>query len=331
MVRTSERTLFKECRLAWDWSYNQCFSTNKVQRALAFGSLCHAAWATYYKPGRKRGLKPQLAVVKHWDAYLAAGGRPYTMGKITGAPEDDCSPLDLAVEMMTNYYNKYHEHDLERYQVLSSEQTFQIDVNHPRTGAYLFTYVGTMDGVWKDVIEDLIVFAEHKTGAGLEPFGAPVYLDEQQASYWAYGPDWLIHQGILKSGQLIDHVLYNRARKAFSDTRPTNADGLALNQNGSVSKNQPTPLFKREPVYRTQAERARTMRRVISEVREMQLVRSGKLKIYKNPGKRCTMCQFRDPCEVHEGGGDYRAVLSTFGHWDPVEDHYGEVVGEAEE
>lgn len=316
LVRTSERSKFKKCRQSWQWSYVDLLSPRRVSSALEFGTLAHRVLELRYPPGRKRGRKPDAIAKDVWTEYLRADGEEFTVK----SGEENVPAGDLLVHMMENYYNEYGDDD--RYKVLSSEMTFQVKVNDPDTSKYLFTYVGTIDGVWEDVEDQTVVFAEHKTGASLDPFGAPIYLDEQQASYWAFGPIWLEHQGIVKPGQPIDYVLYNRLRKGFRDPRPCNDDGHRLNKDGSVSKRQPIPLFKREKIMRTQSERALTMGRIRDEVREMKLVRKGKLSVYKTPDRHCGFCEFRDMCEVHESGSDWESMKEgMFNTWDPYEDH----------
>lgn len=316
MLRTSERSSFKKCRQQWWWSYVDQLKPRHERTALAFGTLAHRVLELRYKKGRKRGPHPAKIAKKVWAEYLAAGGEEFTLR----IGNDDIDAGEFLVHMFENYYDEYG--DDERYEVIASEHTFAVDVFHPKSGKFLFTYVGTIDGVWRDLHTDKIVFAEHKTGAGLDPFGAPIYLDEQQAAYWAYGPIWLEHQGILKPGEKIDHVLYNRLRKGKRDERPRNEQGHYLNQNGTVSKNQGTPLFKREIVLRTEAERAKTMRRVLNEFREMQMVKSGRLAVYKSPDRHCGYCSFRDMCEVEESGEDWEALRDgTMKIWNPYDDH----------
>jgi hypothetical protein len=355
LLRTSERTSYKKCRQQWWWAYVEQLKAKQERSALAFGTDAHEVLEIRYPKGRKRGPKPALIAKKMWNARLKAGIEVYTLpvgGEQVNADE-------FLVHMMENYYEEYG--DDERYEVIASEHTFAVDVHHPKSGRFLFTYVGTIDGVWKDLHHDTIVFAEHKTGATLEPFGAPIYLDEQQAAYWAYGPIWLEHQGLIRKGQQIDHVLYNRLRKGYRDDRPKDAAGHRLNKPGKealtnflvarkvdipraskvedlmalvagtgqdplllgeISKNQGVPLFKREPVMRTPDERIITMNRAINEFMEMEHVRNGRLAVIKNPDRHCGYCAYRDVCEIHEGGGDYKLLLKVnFEHWEPYDAH----------
>lgn len=316
LLRTSERSDFTECRQKWQWAYVERLKPIRARTALSFGDLVHQALAAYYVPGRKRRGKPALHFEKIYTQFLKDGNEEIYMK----SDDDRVTAMDLGTEMLKNYWATYGKD--ERYEVISSEQTFQIDVYDPDTGKYLFTYVGTFDGIWRDLETGRILFLETKTGASLRPFGAPMELDEQAGSYWAFGPPWLEHQGILKPGQKLDGILYNRLRKAFADTRPKNAEGLSLNKNGSVSKKQPEPLFKRELTFRGEAERAAVMYRAMHQAREMRLVKAGKLAVYKHTGQHCGWCSFRDMCEVHETGTDWEAMRDNlYRAWDPYSPH----------
>jgi hypothetical protein len=62
------------------------------------------------------------------------------------------------------------------------------------------------------------------------------------------------------------------------------------------------------------------------EAVEMILKREGILPVIKNPGPQwqsnCKMCSFKDPCEVHESGGDYEEVFrALFKKWSPYSAH----------
>jgi hypothetical protein len=94
-------------------------------------------------------------------------------------------------------------------------------------------------------------------------------------------------------------------------------------QLGEISKNQPGPLFYRSPVWRNDAEGDNVHRRVLEQMREMQLARRGELAIYKAPGKMvCGMCGFKDMCELHESNADWEALRdATMAEWDPYAEH----------
>ena len=322
MIRTSERTTFKECRQKWWWAYvDQLTSKRAPGTALRFGTLVHQALAAYYRPGRKRGPLPA-------DTYLAL----YLAQRAQGMPEmvvrkdeeEDApgfiDPIDFGIGILEHYVQTYGKD--ERYEILQPEQAFQLDIHHPDTGKYLFTYVSEMDAVVRDLQTRKIGLFEHKTSATLEPFGAPLTLDEQASAYWTFGTMWLKATGKIKKTEDLDFMLYNFLRKALPDPRPKNEEGLAMNKNGTVSKRQPGPYFRREQVMRGQYEREIVFRRALNEFREMQMTRKGRLAVYKSPGRHCGFCEFRDMCEVHETGSDWEAMRDgLFEHWNPYEAH----------
>ncbi len=321
-VRTSERTCFKSCRQKWYWAYVENLKAKRTSVPLKFGDLIHIALAGHYKPGKKRGPHPTKIFNKIYGEWLAEGNDDLLVKKLKESEDEQVTrwkASELGPNMLNNYMDLYKGDT--HLEVISPEQTFQVDVSN-EDGVYLFTYVGTIDCVVRDLTNGRLGFLEHKTGGGLDPFGAPVALDEQTGAYWAFGPDWLRAKGYLKPGEELDFVIFNRLKKSFADTRPKDENGYALNQNGTISKRQPGPLFKREFVYRSAIDRQRVMARTRLEVREMKLVRLGKLGVYKNPDRHCGFCEFRDMCEVHESGSDWEAIRDQmFTKWEPYGDH----------
>jgi hypothetical protein len=95
---------------------------------------------------------------------------------------------------------------------------------------------------------------------------------------------------------------------------------------GEVSEKQPAQRFARQPVYRSAAERMRMYRRCQDEALNMILRRAGVFPVVKAPGPQynsnCKMCAFKDPCEVHEAGGDHESVFrALYRKWDPYTAH----------
>jgi RecB family exonuclease len=77
-----------------------------------------------------------------------------------------------------------------------------------------------------------------------------------------------------------------------------------------VSKQQPTELFHRQPVYRDEADRQNVIRRIYIDAQEIGKMRAGEMPIKKSPDTFiCIGCPFRDPCELHETGADYGAYF----------------------
>lgn len=306
--------------MQWRWGYLDRLSANTPNRHLRFGLLVHEAFAVYYKPGKKRGPLPWKTFEKLLDEDEAQHG-PLMMKDWEA--DTALSGYDLGIAMLKGYIELYGKD--ERYEIIRPEMPFAVDVHDPKTGRYLFTYVGTLDAVIRDLVTGRIGLMEHKTGAKLT-IPAPLTLDEQGGSYWAFAPDFLRHEGILGKKEEMDFILYNFLRKAMPDTRPKNETGHSLNKDGSVSKIQPAPLFRREEVRRSEAERANLIRRARQEARDIRKAREGKLALYKNPGEHCNWCQFRDMCEVHESASDWRALRrALFTEWSPYEAHDAEV------
>lgn len=354
-IRNSEQSCFKNCRQQWWWAYVECLRAKRASSPLSFGDLIHRALAVYYKPGIKRGPHPAKVFTKIYAEHLSSGLEPVLV-KIGGNRVD---ASELGPHMLENYIDEYG--DDRRYEVIAPEQTFQVDVHHPKTGKYMFTVVGTGDAVVRDRKTRKLGMLEHKTGAGLDPFGAPLPLDEQAGTYWTFFPIFLRAQGVLAEDEDLDFILYNRLRKAFKDERPRNAEGHYLNKPhkadltawlddhrqvyrkaakmdelmeliakkgqdplllGAPSENQGQPLFKREMTFRSPEDRRRIFERYAHEAREMRYVREGKLGVYKNPDRHCGWCEFRDMCEVHETGSDWKAIRSEmFTTWEPYADH----------
>lgn len=316
-VRTSERLDFKDCRQKWYWGWVDCLRPKKSSGALILGDLVHQALAEFYPPGIRRGPKPA-------ETFQQLALKEYKrLGKLRVYVDDNEYEdlMELGTAMLENYFNHYGRDA--RYKIIAPEQAFQVDVMHPKTGRYWFTYVGKTDGIAEDRETGRCVLLEHKTSQNND-VKTPLALDEQAGSYWAFMPSWLESKGISKT---IDYILYNFLRKAKPDTRPTNSLGQALNQDGSISKKQPAPYFRREMVYRSDGDRANLMRRVMNELREMEMVKAGKLAVYKNPAEHCRWCPYRDMCEVHETGSDWEAMRdSMYLIGEPYMDHEEELL-----
>ena len=199
--------------------------------------------------------------------------------------------------------------------MLSSEATYRTRI------APGLSYVGTLDGIWRHRAKGTVILKEWKTAASIWADHLP--LDEQAGSYWAFSPPFLRKKGILEPGQFPAAVLYTFLRKAKPDDRPKNELGQALNQNGTVSKRQPAPLFERHLVYRDKFDREMIKGRTLAQAHEMELIRDGKLALTKSPStQNCKGCPFIDPCELHETGADYRTLLkAAFRRYDPYAAH----------
>jgi hypothetical protein len=298
-LRTSERRDFTSCRLKWYWAWERSLRQPVPGPALRFGSLVHAALEKRYPPGIQRGPHPAKTFAQLYEIELENAMATF------GWRDEDGTWQDAATlgEAMLNEFVKEYGKDAE-WEVIASEQTFQV-----KAGPGLL-YVGTWDGVWRNRATGQIMLKEWKTTDAF--WDQHLNLDEQASSYWAYAPEWLRKRKILKSDAKLKGILYTFLRKKLPDERPQHpVTGERLNKDGSISKQQPLPLFKRVPVYRDSHDAILLRERVIAQHKEMELVRAGELLPYKAPSRwHCMGCPFQDPCELHEAGADFESVLN---------------------
>ena len=228
-------------------------------------------------------------------------------------------------------------------------------------GELMLTYAGTFDGVYRDLGTGRIELLETKTAKAIMTSHLP--LDDQAGSYWAVASHVLAEQGLIKPGERISAINYNFLRKALPDDRPKDAEGYHTNKPkkadyvaaldgyatqtsqqllkltldqleteaavhgltvlGERSKQQPLPLFHREHVNRTTAERRTQLRRIQDEALHMRAVREGLLPVTKTPTRNCTWdCDFYTMCTLQEAGGDWKTHRQVaFVQLDPYADH----------
>lgn len=338
LIRNSERGTHKRCGYQWHWNFIELLKPREEAAALRFGDLIHRSLEVHYPKGTKRGPKPWLAFEKLYKAELQAGKERFAVW----ADDENVKwrdALDMGVEMMKGFYERYKDMD-EEWEVLSSEQVFQIPLLFtPRErreagiGKIKLMVVGTMDGVWRQrsgpkAKRDIIIKEYKTTGKGVDEVVKALPMDEQAGTYWTYGPQWLWHKGVLPEGTYPKYIYYTIMRKGMPDERPTDSEGRALNKDGTISKKQPSKLFTRERVYRDAGDRRVMHQRVKDEAVEMILKRLGKRKIIKNPGPlfmpNCIGCPFKDPCELDETGnaeGRESILRAVYQKWTPYSAH----------
>lgn len=308
LVRTSERASFLTCRWKWKWGWVDGLRSVETDPKLLFGDLVHQALAKYYKPGRKRGPHPAQTFEKLYMEVEA--------GKVWSGDEEKWVDMgDLGVTMLERYVEHWSNapvHNDNEYEIIASEQIFSVPIGY-KIGDRPVWYVGTVDGVWRNLATGKIRFLETKTATAIKKDALP--MDEQVGAYWTFGPMWLKRQGLLDSVDDLDGILYNWLRKAVPNP-DGNYDSLGrlLNKDGSHSKRQPPPFFDRQVTYRGHAEAEAVKYRVKRQVEDMERAkRRPALHVYKNPGAQfmpnCKFCSFRDACELHETGSDYQTFI----------------------
>jgi hypothetical protein len=324
IIRTSERTTWRTCPQKWWWGYREGLVGKGLPNYnLWFGTGWHEAMAVYYGQGFKRYPKKARQVLEDYFkdsmATIATYGDDEQTRKFVDA-------LPLALSMWDHYIETYGRD--EAWEIIATERSCQVEV-YDYEGNPIAIYAFTMDGVLRDHSDHMkIKILEHKTAAMIQTGHLP--LDDQAGSYLAFMTIILRDEGLLGPDESIQDIIYNYARKEIykPDERPVNADGLRLNKDGTVSKNQKAnqaPILLRVEIPRSAESRNRLIDRVILEAEEMQRMREDPSLVYKNPHAGpfgCTTCPFFQMCQLHEEGGDWETLRDwQFEAKDPYADH----------
>jgi hypothetical protein len=356
-LRGSERKSYRNCRQAWQWSYVDRLATPRPRGALTFGHGMHYAMELRYPPGRKRGPHPALT----FEQWFRENEHKFSQWDDEGN-KHDALELGIAMcnGYVDEYGDDDHIDIIAPEMPLSldihDKQGRYLCTWVGRTDA-AFEDLSKRRGKRRRV-----GFFEHKTGKSIETeLRVNSGYGDQGLSYAWAGSKMFQELGIFQHGENVDHILYNWLRKAMPDERPYDDAGYALNKPkkealleychehgvmiplkpkvedltaaidatgfdsrmlGERSSVQRAPLFHRQALDFGDGEMAQTEWRIRAEAWEREQVRAGKLPVYKNPADHCNWCQFKEACELHEMGGDWRSVLQLeFAQWDPYEDH----------
>lgn len=273
--------------------------------ALELGTWMHAALADWYHP---RHLVPQdlkLLLSSHakGDIYSAQNAN---------APEHLIEQaeelMSLGEEMAAAYQAVYGYPADEPFRVLGVEVPLIFNIPDPETDDIIAVHKFKPDAIieWQDGVWLL----EHKTATSIQT--GHLVIDDQARPYGAMAERAMLNAGIITRNKPFKGILYNFLRKALPDSRSTNSKGQYLNQNGTISKKQPPPLFLRKEITMTRAEKLHTLRRVQAETVEITdltlALRSGRYDqawLQKTPHKSCPrFCEFFDLCVAEERGTD---------------------------
>jgi len=356
MLRTSERSMFNRCRFQHDFAYEQRIKPKVESPALRFGTLIHQALELYYMtPAERRRRKlpqhpnsPADTFEQLYDAELKRTEREMNWRDEDGTWAD---AREIGVAMLTGYVERWRDND-KQWITLATEQTFRTPIIVPEGQPPLpdlapTVYVGTFDRVLLDRRQMRLYLGDYKTTKNDPTKTKHLMMDEQAGAYWAFAPVWLhesapaalqaqirrqlrtippsVRKRLLSDdGELqFAGILYDFMRKGLPDSRPTNSAGHHLNKDGSVSKQQPPPLFHRETVYRDEADRQHVIQRVYEDACEIGQVRAGELPAKKSPDIfHCRLCAYYEMCELHETGADWTAYRdATTTTWDPFDAH----------
>lgn len=274
--------------------------------ALDLGTWVHEALAAWYGP-IDGGTRHDVDLA---DLFVNIAEGAVTWAVTDGAPEEQLEKAEelmmLGKAMLSAYQKHYRDDGFEPIQAEIPLEFVISDADGKPIAAYKLKpdLVGRFNGaVW---------LVEHKTAASIRT--EHLVIDDQARPYGAMAEVLLRKAGILKRGEALKGIMYNFLRKGLPDERETNAEGYALNKNGTVSKRQATPLFKRHPVLLSNKAKLQTLRRKRMEVLEITMVadaiREGRINpdgIRKTPHWSCPkMCDYFEMCALEEEGADIR-------------------------
>jgi hypothetical protein len=302
MLRSHEVMDYKRCPKKWYWKWRRGLVSKLITfGALDLGTWAHEALAAWYRRGRSRNGN----LVDHFERFAHES---MELAYNDGAPEYVLDKADelamLGVEMMKAYQAHYGlDPDVH---VIAPEVPSAFEITDDE-GKPITTYKMKLDLVYRDK-EGNVRLMEHKTAAQIRTGHLPI--DGQARPYGALAERALKRAGILKKDDVLTGVTYNFLRKALPDERPKDAEGKALNKDGSVSARQPAANFLRFPVRLTRAAKLVTLKRIQADATIITMVadyiRKGELdtsKLPKTPDKSCPMtCQFFDMCVAEENG-----------------------------
>jgi len=319
LLRNSERSDL-HCPWKWDMVWNKGLRPKREPTWALFGGAWHYGMEFYYPVGRKRGRLQDAIDAALENLELGRRKVGVDLADISldddGQPEEGTSKRDVELisadslmEIMFREYRKKYGTD-EEWECLHTEQPFQIDVPHPKyPGRFITVYAGTWDALMRNRRTGKLWLWDHKTARQL-PKPDYLELNDQAGSYLWVAKEVLVHKGVLTKKDEIEGIIFNYAKKTKPDPRPTNAAGHALNQDGTVSKRQPTPRFARHPVHRTPQAQAMLAQRVQQDAVLIDKMRRGLIPIVKRTNYDCPRCPLFDLCTLHEqqadGWEDYR-------------------------
>lgn len=267
----------------------------------------------YYPVGRKRGRVEDAigAALENLELGIRKVGIDLSEVSLDedGEPEEgqrksdvELVQADTLLEIMFRSYRAYYGLDSE-WEIIHTEQPFQIDVPHPTRRGFITVLAGTWDVLARNRRTGKLWLWDHKTAKVIQK---PDYLElnDQAGTYLWVAKEVLVHKGILTKKDVIEGIIFNIAKKAKPDPRPTDAEGRSLNQDGSVSKRQPSPRFMRYEVHRTPEAQMALARRVQQDAILIHKMRTGRLPIVKRPTHECPRCPLFDVCVLHEQQAD---------------------------
>lgn len=316
LLRNSASKDFWKCWWLWDQHWEKRICPRRSPTWSVFGTAWHSAMEYVYQPGQPRSRQDYLEAAEVFLQGIDDAARKVGVKDWESYEDEELEKkkrlvpaVELGPAMLLNYWDEYGPE--REWEVIHTEQPFQIDVPYPNSKEILVVQAGTWDALmWHRPTRRYWLW-DHKTAAQIQTNPEYLELDDQAGTYLWVAKKVLVHKGLLKRQDKISGIVFNIARKALPDERPVNAAGESLNQNGSVSKTQPSPRFMRYESVRTPTQQVALARRVQDTALIMEKVRSGELPVVKNTTKDCPRCVLFALCTAHESGDDWEYLRDT--------------------
>lgn len=300
LIRAHERMDYKRCQKKWYWRWRRGLVPKAITfSALDLGTWIHDGLSHWYGPGTERAASLVTWVVRASNQALntaqQAGVAEYVM-------EEGYKLQSLAQEMSRAYENHYAgDPDVH---VIAAEIPLEFEL--PSAIHRL-----KPDLVYRDR-DGYVWLMEHKTAGNIST--EHLSIDDQARPYGVMAERALRRMGVLKRDDIFKGIMYNYLRKTLPDLREINAEGKALNKNGTVSARQPAAQFKRYPVKMTRVAKVIALQRAAAEAFEItgmtERLRDGRLHadgLTKTPHYSCPrFCQYFSMCSAEEQGTDIR-------------------------
>jgi len=312
-IRSHEIMNYKRCPKMWYWKWRMgLVPKEKSFGALDLGTWIHDAFAHWYSNSGKRRTMAGLVWCFDHFALKAIDSAPSNTPQHVIDKAQEIYKLGRA--MITAYANHYQGD--KDWKIIGAEIPLEIEITdqHGRSAGM---YRMKLDLVVESRSTGKVWIVEHKTAKAIRT--EHLTIDGQARPYGALAELAMTRMGILKRGQKVEGILYNFLRKAMPDVREKNAEGLALNKNGTVSARQPTPVFKRHPVKLTSKAKRVALERIRLDVVEIMTTRfmlqkakdkeQMAARLAKTSHWSCPkFCEFFTMCELEEQGGDIRQL-----------------------
>lgn len=319
LLRSHEIMDWKRCPKMWFWKWRMgLVPKERSLGALDLGSWLHDSLAPWYK------MDPSARTVATLMERYRRVVRSSVQENIPSHVLEKGRELAKLGQEMLKAYARHYQGDKD-WDVIGAEIPLEVEITD-QDGRTLGVYRMKLDLAVRERSTGKIWIVEHKSAKVIRT--EHLSIDGQARPYGSLAEIAMKRSGILGKRESIEGILYNFLRKALPDPREVNAEGLALNKDGSISKKQQAPLFKRHPVKLTKRAKLVALKRIQRDVTLLTELRSYLAKhrefadkLPKTPHHSCPkFCDFFAMCELEEEGGAIGELQrGTFVRRDPYE------------